>query len=459
MTNNKEIITFDDDLLGLKEFGIELKNFILNEQKFVDDGLVVGLNAKYGYGKTTFLRMWQHYIENNFNDDIAVGNEFCQPLVVNLNAWKSDYIDEPLFVIISELLPILKEHIKESKESDTPSFEIVKEHSDKIMELGNQLFKTFFGIDLKKVIGAEPNESHKDINVFDAYLKRKNVFEELKDSISKILENLPIIFIIDELDRCRPDYAIKYLEVIKHLFDIKGAVFVLAVDREQLENSAKKAFGRDLNFDEYYRKFVHRELSIPKITDVGYQNLFNYYLKIYIDIVIPESGYGHESRLNLNQDCNDTFNYSIKHISDLLKMTPRQIQYLYRTLGHMFEINKSYNLLYSYVECCIFMVALKICNHSLFQSIGLDNFSYVPILDYLIEIKLEDKRLIKAIITADADYEWQENELSKLKIFKLDKSKLDEFINSSYQRRTNDNFNLLVVAYTRIQEFNIKYNT
>ena len=71
----------------------------------------------------------------------------------------------------------------------------------------------------------------------------------LKNAVREIVSSSSprAFFIVDELDRCRPDYAITYLETIKHIFDIKGAVFILAADRQQLENSAKTAFGLDHN--------------------------------------------------------------------------------------------------------------------------------------------------------------------------------------------------------------------
>jgi len=78
-------------------------------------------------------------------------------------------------------------------------------------------------------------------------------------------EGIRTYIFVDELDRCRPDFAIAYLEVIKHLFDIKGVVFVLAVDVGQLESAAKSVFGAELNFQEYFRKFVHRSISLPSL--------------------------------------------------------------------------------------------------------------------------------------------------------------------------------------------------
>lgn len=67
------------------------------------------------------------------------------------------------------------------------------------------------------------------------------------------------MFFIDELDRCRPTFAIELLERIKHLFDIQNIVFVLSIDKEQLEASTAAAYGSAINAPEYLRRFIDLE--------------------------------------------------------------------------------------------------------------------------------------------------------------------------------------------------------
>jgi len=96
----------------------------------------------------------------------------------------------------------------------------------------------------------------------------------------------------------------------------KGAVFILAADRHQLENSAKTAFGIELDFEEYYRKFVHREVTLPPISDTGYANLARIYVSYYLEREGARFCY---MQLDHNR---------IENISELfgaLKLTPRQI--------------------------------------------------------------------------------------------------------------------------------------
>ena len=280
--NSKMIVsTFEEDLLGLKEFANRLDKFIATEQKFVEGSLVIALSAKFGFGKTTFLQMWSSSLKNAEEKE-------DRPFIISLNAWESDYYGDPLFAIISELVDCIQK--EEGKES-------VKELKDAAKNLSKDLgwFTTAIaGQILKKMSGIDPLAAGKftlekkekrdhELKVlpdtFSIYKDRKEAMHKLKLALQDFVESSKrkILFMVDELDRCRPDYAINYLETIKHIFDVNGAVFILAADRQQLENSAKKAFG-DLDFEEYYRKFVHREVSLPEISKENYAKLVSKYV-------------------------------------------------------------------------------------------------------------------------------------------------------------------------------------
>ena len=84
----------------------------------------------------------------------------------------------------------------------------------------------------------------------------------------------PIIFIIDELDRCRPSYAVELLEQVKHFFSVSGIVFVLSIDKVQLGHAVRGVYGNDrINADEYLRRFIDIEYSIP-VPDKNYFEIF-----------------------------------------------------------------------------------------------------------------------------------------------------------------------------------------
>ena len=75
--------------------------------------------------------------------------------------------------------------------------------------------------------------------------------------------NRPLIIIIDELDRCRPSYAVELLEVAKHVFAVDHIVFVLAVNRSQLSHSVKALYGNDFDAYGYLRRFFDVDFRLP----------------------------------------------------------------------------------------------------------------------------------------------------------------------------------------------------
>lgn len=209
------------------------------------------------------------------------------------------------------------------------------------------------------------------------YEKRSVSLKKLKDTLRAIFgSERPQAFVfVDELDRCRPDYAISYLETIKHVFDIHGLVFVLAVDYDQLSCSARALFGRDLNFEEYYRKFVQRSLSLPEPDSGAMRKLAEHYTARFLNLAGKR-----ENATNLHT--------TLKYIVDLvvaLRMTPRQIQEAFRILGH--ATAKSPRLTGQMFWCAsamaTFLVCLKVAKRDLYQRIGTGKVSDLELGQFL----------------------------------------------------------------------------
>jgi hypothetical protein len=94
----------------------------------------------------------------------------------------------------------------------------------------------------------------------------KNFRKYLEDFAKEHGGGQPIVFVIDELDRCRPDFALELIEQIKHLFSVRGFTFLLIVNRKQLEESIKSKYGL-IDATKYLQKFVHLWLALPRKSD------------------------------------------------------------------------------------------------------------------------------------------------------------------------------------------------
>ena len=98
------------------------------------------------------------------------------------------------------------------------------------------------------------------------YLETKHAIESFKEALEKLVQGLekPLVIMIDELDRCRPSYAVELLEVAKHLFAVDNVVFVLAVNRAELAHSVKALYGSGFCAERYLRRFFDLDFRLPE---------------------------------------------------------------------------------------------------------------------------------------------------------------------------------------------------
>ena len=89
----------------------------------------------------------------------------------------------------------------------------------------------------------------------DSIMQLKDCLQEVANIVSKRV-NHPLIIMIDELDRCRPSYAIELLEVTKHLFSTDNIIFVLAINRSEIEHSIKVLYGNNFDSQKYLQRFI-----------------------------------------------------------------------------------------------------------------------------------------------------------------------------------------------------------
>ncbi|WP_430869657.1 KAP family P-loop NTPase fold protein [Cupriavidus basilensis] len=98
----------------------------------------------------------------------------------------------------------------------------------------------------------------------------RQTLSAIVDSLENSGKNLPIFFFIDELDRCRPTYAIELLETVKHIFGVEGIYFAIATDTEQLAASIKSVYGTEFSSSRYLKRFFHAEYTFPELENYDY---------------------------------------------------------------------------------------------------------------------------------------------------------------------------------------------
>ena len=372
---------FNEDKLDLRGFSEKLEKYLLVDHDFIEGSLVVSLNAPFGSGKSTFLTMWKSDLEKRR------GTDPTQPLVITLNAWESDYCGDPLLSVISGLIQAL-EPISERAGAAEALREAAKDVWWFGVGLANSLVEKSVGVDIVKAGDlAEKKKTEREPKKTDhiiAYEERVGSLKRLKDVLRGSFEgSSPAFIFVDELDRCRPDYAIQYLETIKHVFDIHGLIFVLAVDYDQLSNSAKALFGALLNFEEYFRKFAHRSFSLPEPSSVAYQNISQSYVDYFLEI-------------GGKRDCLISLGHHDRHLSEIVAgfhLTLRQVQEVFRILGHVLSCEPSVKGRgYALIGIGAFLLSvLKVSERNLYELIGSNSYAQESILIKICE-KLEPEK-------------------------------------------------------------------
>ena len=248
------------------EFGNE-KEDALNEQTLIQEFNnelettnfhVYGLSGDWGTGKSAFIQMWMKQVKKeNYS-------------VIKIDAFKNDYIQNPFSMIYTAFKFFMKEN-KISKTDAKPIVEKAKKIAFASLKSAGQ-----FGINL--LIDKIGKDNVKDLvsNISDSLFdelnyepedKDENLCDELKELLTLMIKKSGKQFyiIIDELDRCRPDFALETLEKIKHLFAIEGVKFMLVYNPIVIANVVRNKYGIEDYNNRYIKKFIEKEIPFTPI--------------------------------------------------------------------------------------------------------------------------------------------------------------------------------------------------
>lgn len=271
---------------------------LLDRQEFVDRMLTIAnvlsenqknacyaINGDWGVGKSFVLDMFEGQAK-----DIGVeSEELPRYLIFRYNCWEYDYYEEPLVAIVASILDqIDKKENLISADMKERIVALLKVIGKGLLNKSVQLINEKTGIDFEKAVevlknGGEAaeqavNASHE----YDQYFDFKTKLEKLQETISILSTEQTIIFIVDELDRCLPEYTIKVLERLHHLFEgISNVQVILSIDCGQLEHIVRQIYGEKTDAKSYLRKFVQFEL---KLTEGSLNEHFDERFESYIQL-------------------------------------------------------------------------------------------------------------------------------------------------------------------------------
>ncbi len=239
----------------------------------LDGPFVMALDSPFGMGKSTLVRILIQCLRNE--------GHRC----IYFNAWKVDYATDPVVALVASIdhielglsdeneRKIYQTQIREVRRITTALARTSVENAIKVLTSGL--------IDpeaISSAVKSSESESGGNRDLVAEFNQESELFDKFRDELSKAVELLRnddseqestdntrsnLVFFVDELDRCRPTFAVQLLERIKHLFDIPNIVFVLSLDKKQIEASIKAVYGTDIDAPEYLRRFFNLEYGIP----------------------------------------------------------------------------------------------------------------------------------------------------------------------------------------------------
>ncbi len=247
---------FENDLLNRKD-AVEI---LTNRIRSFEGPCVLAVDAPWGAGKTTFLRIWAQYLRNNGFP------------VVEFNAWETDFTGDPVIALSAELTEGLRKYDGETlglkiDDFKGKSVEFLKRVGPGVAQFAITNIPTV-GPALEKladsIFSSNTEERLNNYTIAKKYIRDlQNALADIAGELSNSRDNRPLVVLIDELDRCRPTYAIELLETAKHLFAVDNVVFVLAINVGEMAHSIKALYGKDFDAEGYLERFISLDFKLP----------------------------------------------------------------------------------------------------------------------------------------------------------------------------------------------------
>ena len=269
---------------------------LLNRQEFVQQIISVAetlsenkrsacyaINGEWGVGKTFVLKEFEKQI-SEFGQGESTLNKY---LVFHYNCWEYDYYEEPLIALVAVILEQIDTQVKLISDDKREKIKaVLKIVGHCICKKAKETVEDKTGIPAEKIAKlvsdmnidakAQIEASHQ----FDVYFEFKKTLKELSKVIAELAKEQTVLLVVDELDRCLPEYAIKVLERLHHVFeDVPNVQVILAVDKQQLENTVKQIYGDETSVEAYLEKFINFELrlKVGRVKDVLQEQYPVYY--------------------------------------------------------------------------------------------------------------------------------------------------------------------------------------
>jgi energy-coupling factor transporter ATP-binding protein EcfA2 len=364
---------FKNDVLQRKQFGDALSNLVTRST----DELVISLDGKWGEGKTTFVKMWQGLLKEKGIPSIYI------------DTFQNDYTEDAFISIASAITSYADKHSAEDQKSS--------DFKEKAKKVGVRLLSWTAKVGIKAAtlgiikesdidalseigddVAADTSETIADLvkERLSTHSKETELLRSFRESLSDLPATLidnnsgRLVIIIDELDRCKPSFAIEVLEKIKHLFSVKNVVFLLVVHKQQLEEAIRSVYGSNIDAHSYLQKFINVETSIPKRISDRNSNDIELYIKRLLKL--------HE--ITTWGDDRNIVDY-LTPVAQHFNLSLRQLEKVFTNLAIIYSTSGENHL--RLVPIIVFIAVVKVVNPNVFGDLQLGKLSFSSLCEQL----------------------------------------------------------------------------
>lgn len=341
---------WSDDALNRVSMAKKLTNVVKHQH----EGMVISLSGDWGTGKTFFLERWKRHLE-------AEGFR-----TLYFNAWQDEFCNEPLVAISTQL-----NTLDEGSELESIGHKFQLYAAPMLMQNMQSIVEKNLGLNLSTT----PDQSSQ------LYAERTNLKARLERELKKVADRVredtqkPLIFIVDELDRCKPTYSVDLLEKVVHLFQVPNIVFVFGINKTELLESVKSIYG-NIRSEVYLRRFFQREFIMPpsNLTEFSQHIIESRRLKDIFNGVDPRF-----------QGQLDGFVAAFTAIAAKMELTLRDIEYCIRVIEHIAENLEKNSIMH---PCFLaILIPLSLVNNLLYRRLVSGEHIGAQVADFLNEMR------------------------------------------------------------------------
>lgn len=332
--------------------------------KVATEPLVLAVTGKWGYGKTFFCHL--------MNDEMKEKGLST----VYFNAWENDFYREPLPAIIAEIGTLFPKEDAALVQLKSIGISLLKSGVPQLIKALTAGVLDLKGVFEEVVSEAASNYFEKRI---EEYSETKENIRSFKDKLRQLIEdngNRKVVIIVDELDRCRPLFAVELLETIKHLFAVEGLSFILSIDQDQIYSSIRKLYGQDIDVHGYLSRFIDIYYPVPEPN-----------INAYCTYLFERYDYSEFFTERQKKGINDKGEFidAISEISKVYKLSLRDIEKVFTRMTLVFMTTEHKYFLFPYILVFLLVVFYK--DKELYEKIVNKKIDLKGFIDYLSTMK------------------------------------------------------------------------